>query len=402
MQRIIALFGKLKIVALFFAASYPAKSQGQTWQFYQGPTSGTNPAHQTSFEDIDGPVFVGRQIDQVGGANRGVVYNSSTGSWSEIHKEDAYATIIYSKSGNTLVGEYENLVQNEEVVEGVTNTYTTSTFHGFLSTDGGATLNTFNISGAAPSSSSILYDTRGTKLTGTYYSNAVTSPNWFYFDQRTHEGGRGFVHDLADGTTRTFAISNAITTQATSVVRGASNTVVVGTAYFEIGGALSSKAFIYDLDNQTETLLDFPDAEYTTFFAGDNGRFVGAYRDEDLLADDPLGILGPGYKIRGLLYEQASNTWTSLEAPHPVDPSLGVWSDTWANSIQGDTIVGTAQYFNLAGQPGVDPDDGTNWSIQAFVYTVPEPSSVGLLGTGLVGLWMMRRRRASPEMGDRR
>jgi len=393
MQRIIALFGKLKIVALFFAASYPAKSQAQTWQFYQGPTSGTNPAHQTSFEDIDGPVFVGRQIDQVGGANRGVVYNSSTGSWSEIHKEDAYATIIYSKSGNTLVGEYENLVQNEEVVEGVTNTYTTSTFHGFLSTDGGATLNTFNISGAAPSSSSILYDTRGTKFIGTYYSNAVTSPNWFYFNQRTHEGGRGFVHDLADGTTRTFAISNAITTQATSVVRGASNTVVVGTAYFEIGGALSSKAFIYDLDNQTETLLDFPDAEYTTFFAGDNGRFVGAYRDEDLLADDPLGILGPGYKIRGLLYEQASNTWTSLEAPHPVDPSLGVWSDTWANSIQGDTIVGTAQYFNLAGQPGVDPDDGINWSIQAFVYTVPEPSSVGLLGAGLVGLWMMRRRR---------
>jgi len=378
-MRGVGLFRLFKMVVLLFVIFYPAKNQAQTWQFYQGPTAGTNSAHQTSFEDVDGAVFVGRQIDVVDGANRGVIYNSSTDSWSTVHKADAYGTIIYGKSGSTLVGEYEDS--------------NSITFHGFISTDGGTTFTTFNISGATPSSSSILYDTRGTKLTGTYYSNAVTSPNWFYFDQRTHEGGRGFVHDQADGTTRTFAISNAITTQATSLVRGVTNTIVVGTAYFEIGGALSSKAFIYDLDNQTETLLDFPNAEYTTFFARDSGKFVGAYRDDDIQSMDPQGLLGPGYKIRGLLYEQASNTWTSLEAPHPVDPSLDVWSDTWANSIQGDAIVGTAQYFNLAGQPGVDPDDGANWSIQAFVYTVPEPSSVGLLGFGLASLWAMRRGR---------
>ena len=381
-----ASFGWLGTVC-FWASAFSHLSslqgQAQSWQFYQAPVSGTNSSLETSFEDMDGPVFVGRRIDNFGGPNRGVIYNPSTGVWSTVHKSDAYGTIVFGKNGSTLVGEYEDL----DVVDGVTNTQ--STYRGFLSTDGGTTLNTFNISGAV---SSIPYSVQGNLISGTYYTNTVNEPNWFYFNQRNSGGARGFVHNLSNGVTQTFAISNAVATQATSLVNGTTNNLVVGTAYFDQGGSLSSRAFIYDLDNQTETLLDFPDAEFTTFFAGDNGRFVGAYRDDDNLLQDPQGALGPGYKMRGLLYEMGSNTWTSLDAPDPENPSLGTWADTWANSIQGDTIVGTAQFFNLAGASNPDPNDPNNWSIQAFVYTVPEPGSAGLVALGL-GTLLMRRKR---------
>ena len=284
--------GKVCFWASAFSHLSSLQGQAQSWQFYQAPVSGTNSAHQTSFEDFDGPVFVGRRNDDVNGAPRGVIYNSSTGVWNTVHKSDAFGTLIFGINGSTLVGEYEDL----DVVDGVTNTQ--STYRGFLSTDGGTTLNTFNISGAV---SSIPYSVQGNLISGTYYTNTVNEPNWFYFNQRNSGGARGFVHNLSNGVTQTFAISNAVATQATSLVNGTTNNLVVGTAYFDQGGSLSSRAFIYDLDNQTETLLDFPDAEFTTFFAGDNGRFVGAYRDDDNLLQDPQGALGPGYKMRGLV-----------------------------------------------------------------------------------------------------
>ena len=387
--------GKVCFWASAFSHLSSLQGQAQSWQFYQAPVSGTNSVLETSFEDMEGSVFVGRRVDVVGSdgekETRGVVYNASTGVWNSVHKSDAFSTLIFGINGNSLVGEYGDLDVTVEVVDGFTNTYTQSTYRGFLSTDGGSTLNTFNISGAV---SSIPYSVQGNLISGTYYTNTVNEPNWFYFNQRNSGGARGFVHNLSNGVTQTFAISNAVATQATSLVNGTTNNLVVGTAYFDQGGSLSSRAFIYDLDNQTETLLDFPDAEFTTFFAGDNGRFVGAYRDDDNLLQDPQGALGPGYKMKGLLYEMGSNTWTSLDAPDPENPSLGTWADTWANSIQGDTIVGTAQFFNLAGASNPDPNDPNSWSIQAFVYTVPEPGSTGLLALGL-GTLLMRRRRGT-------
>jgi hypothetical protein len=296
-----------------------------------------------------------------------------------VHKSDAFSTLIFGINGNSLVGEYENLDVAVEVVDGVTNTYAQSTYRGFLSTDGGSTLNTFNISGAA---ATIPYSVKGNLISGTYYTNTINEPNWFYFTQRTSEGARGFVHNLSNGVTQTFAISNAVATQATSLIHGTTNNLVVGTAYFDQGGSLSSRAFIYDLDSQTETLLDFPDAEFTTFFAGDNGRLVGAYaHDGNSLLNPRLG-LGPEYEmgqIKGLLYEMETGIWTSLSAPDPLDSSRNTWADTWANSIEGDTIVGTAAYYNLEGASNPDPNDPNSWSIQAFVYTVPEPGGGALV-----------------------
>ena len=294
--------GKVCFWASAFSHLSSLQGQAQSWQFYQAPVSGTNSVLETSFEDMEGSVFVGRRVDVVGSdgekETRGVVYNASTGVWDSVHKSDAYGTLIFGINGNNLVGEYENRDVTVEVVDGFTNTYTQSTYRGFLSTDGGSTLNTFNISGAV---SSIPYSVQGNLISGTYYTNTVNEPNWFYFNQRNSGGARGFVHNLSNGVTQTFAISNAVATQATSLVNGTTNNLVVGTAYFDQGGSLSSRAFIYDLDNQTETLLDFPDAEFTTFFAGDNGRFVGAYRDDDNLLQDPQGALGPGYKMKWLL-----------------------------------------------------------------------------------------------------
>jgi len=364
--------GKVCFWASAFSHLSSLQGQAQSWQFYQAPGTNSGVAMETSFEDIDGTKFVGRQNPGIDEPDRGIIYDSATASWTTLHKAGAYATTIFSKDGSIFVGEYANRI----IQEGSTN----FTFHGFLSADNGNTLHGFDLPDVPQAASSILYGVRGSKLTGTYYTNSVTSPNGGYFDQRTHDGGRGFVHDLSTGTTRTFAISNAITTQAVSLLRGSSNNVVVGTAYFEISGALTSKAFIYDLDSQSETLLQFGEAEFTTFFAGEGGRFVGAYRD-DFIFEDPIDGPISSYNIKGLLYDQTTQTWASLEAP-------GAYH-TWANSIHGDTIVGTSFYVNLAGAETPDPDD---WAFKAFVYTVPEPGSTGLAALGL-GTLLMRKRR---------
>ena len=42
------------------------QGQAQSWQFYHAPVSGTNSVLETSFEDMEGSVFVGRRVDVVG------------------------------------------------------------------------------------------------------------------------------------------------------------------------------------------------------------------------------------------------------------------------------------------------------------------------------------------------
>ena len=128
--------GKVCFWASAFNHLSSLQGQAQNWQFYQAPDLGTNSVSETSFEDFDGPVFVGRRVDVVGSdgerETRGVVYNASTGVWNSVHKSDAYGTLIFGINGNNLVGEYEDLDVTVEVVDGFTNTYTQSTYRGFL------------------------------------------------------------------------------------------------------------------------------------------------------------------------------------------------------------------------------------------------------------------------------
>ncbi len=92
--------------------------------------------------------------------------------------------------------------------------------------------------------------------------------------------------------------------------------------------------------------------EYETIAGGiDQGNIVGYYSD-----------MGP----HGFMYDGV--TWAGFDVPGAIY--------TYASDIDGDNIVGS--YF-----------DGSGW--HGFVYTIPEPGTVLLVGLG--GLGALRRRR---------
>jgi hypothetical protein len=104
------------------------------------------------------------------------------------------------------------------------------------------------------------------------------------------------------------------------------------------------------------TTLDYPEASATVAYGISGSSIVGEYID------------GSG-NSRGLLYN--GSTWTTLDYPGS--------NCTETLGISGSNIVGV--YFDA---PGSDS--------HGFIYTIPEPATLLLLGLG--GLAIMRRRRA--------
>ena len=86
----------------------------------------------------------------------------------------------------------------------------------------------------------------------------------------------------------------------------------------------------------------------------DGGNIVGMYEDASGWPD-------------AFLYD--GTTWTTLDFPGAMI--------TYARGIDGDKIVGS--YADAS------------WDYHGFIYTIPEPGTVLLLGLGGIGL--LRRRR---------
>jgi hypothetical protein len=103
------------------------------------------------------------------------------------------------------------------------------------------------------------------------------------------------------------------------------------------------ESFVY---NGSLTILNKPGALFTEATGIDGGNIVGDY------------YIGAEY-YHGFLYDGSS--WSTLDAP---------WAThTFPKGISGDKIVG---YY-------VDAVDG---STHGFVYTIPEPATLFLLGLG--------------------
>ena len=113
--------------------------------------------------------------------------------------------------------------------------------------------------------------------------------------------------------------------------------------------------FIYDGTNYN--ILDMPGASQTIISGISGGKIIGRY------------ILEEGGPSISFIYEGA--TWTTINNPYAPDQSI------YVNGIDGDNIVG--MYYDSDNQ------------MHGFVYTIPEPATLLLLGLGAA--IVSRRRR---------
>jgi hypothetical protein len=91
------------------------------------------------------------------------------------------------------------------------------------------------------------------------------------------------------------------------------------------------------------------------------------------------------------------NLWIGLSAsaanagmvlsPNP-NPTVGTSDDVFAWDQNGNGVIDTGEYYWFGGPPN---NPVANFAIE--VYAIPEPASMIALGSGLVGLLALRRRR---------
>jgi hypothetical protein len=180
-------------------------------------------------------------------------------------------------------------------------------------------------------------------------------------------GRNGYLYNIADNTYATIHHPDTGAGVGTENIAVSGNTVLG--QYLDSGHL--GHGFLYNSGNYT-TLPNPPAAkpsdpggpghptEYHTHFRAISGsNVVGYYYDTD-------------NRQHGFLYSGSDFSITDIDAPGA--------TSTAAVDVSGDNIVGIY----------------SNGRYYGFIYTVPEPSTIALLGIGIIGLigWAWRRSRS--------
>jgi hypothetical protein len=122
----------------------------------------------------------------------------------------------------------------------------------------------------------------------------------------------------------------------------------------------------------------------------------GALLHTDTIINIPRGVFLLSFGTPNIA-AGFQNLWIGLSAsaanagmvlsPNP-NPTVGTSADIFAWDQNGSGVIEAGEYFNFGGPPN---NPVANFAIQ--VYAIPEPASIIALGSGLVGLLALRRRR---------
>jgi hypothetical protein len=192
--------------------------------------------------------------------------------------------------------------------------------------------------------------------------------------------GQSYVYNISSQKWTTLAYPGGSDTHA----YGISGNSVVGWYY----GDNTTHGFLYDGVNYSS--INYPGATHTNLYAIDGNRFIGGCNYGGFLYDgtnwtilsypgstytNPYGISGDNIvgvygdssgNRRSFLYD--GTNWTTLDMP-------GTVHQTYVTGIDGSNVVGS--YYDGAYNHG-------------FIYTIPEPATIGLLALG--GLLLRKRR----------
>jgi hypothetical protein len=263
------------------------------------------------------------------GDEQGFVYNTVSNALTTLDAPAAaFGTFASGISGTNTVGYYIDA---------------SSAYHGYVNNNTGWTV----LDDPSATVGTIAAGIDGNNIVGNY-GTATSSPSV--------TAANGFIYNIASSSWTTIDDPNASYGYGTHP-QAISGNDVVGYYYDSTAAA---HGFLYNTTTNAWTTLDAPSAALgigTLAFGISGNNIVGYYYD----SSDAL---------HGFLYNIGSSTWTTLDDP------LGV-QGTAALGIEGATVVGN--YLDSSG------------NIHGFLATVPEPSTMFLLGVGGIGLFMLAR-----------